>query len=297
MEFAPGSTCGFSLRARVQTMRLRQWTKNGLSSSPSCSATNCRIRRPGRRPWAPFDFFCLLSSSVYLINDVADAEKDRRHPTKCLRPIASGRLSVPAALVAAVALAALSLSASFALPRAFTALALGYFVLNLAYSFRLKQVVILDVLCVAIFFVLRAAAGVVLTSVEISHWLLICTILLALFIALSKRRHELTLLTGNAFRHRQSLGEYSPYLLDQMIVVVTASTLMAYILYTVDDRTMKTFGSERPCLHRPLRLVRHLPLPLSDPSEGSRWRSRPHHLLGQAVPREPAAGGRGGRTL
>ncbi len=248
-------------------------------------------------PWletlGAFLIFCLLSSSVYLINDVADAEKDRRHPTKCLRPIASGRLSVPAALVAAVAARRAELgrlpasAAGLHRPRRSPISSL-----NLAYSFRLKQVVILDVLCVAIFFVLRAAAGAAAISVEISHWLLICTILLALFIALSKRRHELTLLTGNAFQHRQSLGEYSPYLLDQMIAVVTASTLMAYILYTVDDRTVKTLRLGQARLHRPLRPLRHLPLPLPDPSEGSGRRSRPHHLLGQAVPREPAAVGR-----
>ncbi|MHC5035160.1 MAG: UbiA prenyltransferase family protein, partial [Planctomycetota bacterium] len=114
--------------------------------------------------------------------------------------------------------------------------------LNLLYSFSLKRIVILDVLLVAIFFVLRAAAGAEAINVEISRWLIICTLTLALFIALSKRRHELVLLEENASAHRVSLTEYTPYLLDQMMAVATASTLMAYVLYTVDPRTVEGFG-------------------------------------------------------
>jgi len=228
-------------------MRPGQWTKNLFLLIGVVFARKLADPAAVLQSLAAFGLFCLLSSSVYLINDVADAENDRAHPTKRTRPIASRRLSVAASITAAVIFAAFSLAAAFLLNPAFAALALVYLVLNLAYSFRLKHVVILDVLCVAIFFVLRAAAGAAVVNVEISHWLLICTIFLALFIALSKRRHELVLLENNASNHRASLGEYSPYLLDQMIAVVTASTLMAYTLYTVDALTVSEskLGSDR----------------------------------------------------
>jgi 4-hydroxybenzoate polyprenyltransferase len=228
-----------------ESMRPRQWTKNLFVLIGVLFARKLTDPSAVGESLAAFAIFCLLSSSVYLINDVADAEKDRQHPTKCARPIACGRLSCAAALTAAAVLAMVSIGASFFLARMFAGLALLYLGLNLAYSLKLKHIVIVDVLCIALFFVLRAAAGAAAIQVEISHWLLICTVLLALFIALSKRRHELVLLTGNAANHRESLGEYSPYLLDQMIAVVTASTLMAYILYTVDERTIGEYGSDR----------------------------------------------------
>ena len=231
--------------ALLEAMRPGQWTKNLFVFAGVIFARKLAEPAAVIESIAAFGLFCLLSSAVYLINDVVDAEKDRAHPTKRTRPIASHRLSVPAATAAAVGLAAFSIGGSFALPPTFAALALIYLALNLAYSFRLKHIVILDVLCIAMFFVLRAAAGAAAIQVAISHWLLICTVLIALFIALSKRRHELVLLTDNASNHRASLGEYSPYLLDQMIAVVTASTLMAYILYTVDARTVSEFGSDR----------------------------------------------------
>jgi 4-hydroxybenzoate polyprenyltransferase len=202
---------------------------------------------------AAFCLFCLLSSSVYIINDLLDAEQDRQHPTKKERPIASGRLSPPTAIAAAAALTAVGIGLAFAVSVAFAVVSIVYLVLNLLYTYSLKHLVILDVLSIAMFFVLRAAAGAEAIAVPISHWLLICTVLLALFIALSKRRHELVLLEENASSHRASLTEYTPYLLDQMIAVVTASTLMAYILYTVDARTVSEVGSTRllytvPCV-------------------------------------------------
>ncbi len=229
----------------VEGMRPKQWTKNlfvllAVMFGHKLSQPVALIESA-----AAFCIFCLLSSSVYLVNDVLDVEKDRQHPTKRTRPIASGRLSSAAALTAAVVLAVVSIGSSLLLTPMFALFAGVYLALNLGYSLKLKHVVIVDVLCIAFFFVLRAAAGAAAIGVVISHWLLICTVLLALFIALSKRRHELVLLTNNASNHRESLGDYSPYLLDQMIAVVTASTLMAYVLYTVDDRTMHEFGSDR----------------------------------------------------
>jgi 4-hydroxybenzoate polyprenyltransferase len=223
-------------------MRPQQWTKNLFVFAGVVFARKVQEPKPLLVSLAAFGLFCLLSSAVYLINDVADAEQDRQHPTKRNRSIASGRLAAPVAVTAAVVMAAAGLVLSFDLAAAFGIIAAIYLSLNLLYSFLLKHMVILDVLLVAVFFVLRAAAGAAAIHVVISHWLLICTILLALFIALSKRRHELVLLEDNAASHRASLTEYSPYLLDQMIAVVTASTLMAYILYTVDDRTVSQAG-------------------------------------------------------
>jgi len=238
----------------LEAMRPRQWTKNVFVFAGIVFARKLTDATSLWESVAAFGLFCLLSSSVYLINDLLDAERDREHPTKRNRPIASGRLAPSLAWTSAVGFAGAAIAASFALTPGFALIAIIYFALNLLYTLVLKHLVILDVLSIAMFFVLRAAAGAAAISVPISHWLLICTILLALFIALSKRRHELVLLEGNASSHRASLTDYTPYLLDQMISVVTASTLMAYCLYTVDDaRTVKEVGSERliytiPCV-------------------------------------------------
>ena len=191
-----------------------------------------------------FTVFCILSGVVYLVNDLTDRESDRRHPLKARRPIASGALPAPIAIGAAAALAVAGLAGAFAVGRPFATVAAVYLVLQLAYSGGLKHVVIIDVLTIAIGFVLRAVAGAVAVSVEIGHWLLVCTILLALFIALAKRRHEIVLLAGSAPSHRPILGEYSAYLLDQMIGVVTASTLIAYVFYTISPETVGKFQTE-----------------------------------------------------
>jgi len=190
-----------------------------------------------------FVIFCALSGLVYLINDVMDRESDRRHPTKCRRPIAAGDLPVSVALGAAGIIGAIALSAAFMLGFRFGVVAAGYVALQALYSGPLKHIVIIDVLAIAIGFVMRAVAGAVVLDVVISHWLFVCTILLALFIALAKRRHELMLLADEATSHRPILGEYSAYLLDQMIAVVTASTLIAYIFYTISPETEQKFGT------------------------------------------------------
>ena len=188
-----------------------------------------------------FGVFCLLSGVVYLVNDVADREADRRHPVKRHRPIASGDVPAGAALGVALVLAAAALAAAFWLRPLFGVLSAAYLVLLGLYSGPLKHMVIIDVLTIAIGFVLRAAAGAVVIGVPVSPWLYVLTILLALFLALSKRRHELVLLADQATGHRRILEEYSPYLLDQMISVVTASTLVAYAIYTVSPDTITKF--------------------------------------------------------
>jgi 4-hydroxybenzoate polyprenyltransferase len=190
-----------------------------------------------------FAVFCALSSVVYLVNDIADRDSDRRHPLKAQRPIASGALPVPIATTTALLLGAGALAAAYALGPGFALVAAAYLALQVLYSFPLKHIVIIDVLTIAIGFVLRAIGGAVAVHVEFSHWLLVCTILLALFIALAKRRHELVLLSDGAAGHRPILGEYSPYLLDQMIGVVTASTLISYVFYTISPETQAKFGT------------------------------------------------------
>jgi len=174
---------------------------------------------------------------------VADRDRDRVHPLKRLRPVASGALSPRTAVGLAAVIGFASLALSFVLGLPFAACAVLYLALNLLYSFSLKEVVILDVLAISLGFVLRAVAGGVVIAVNVSDWLLVCTILLALFIALAKRRHEIILLAGSAPNHRPILGEYSAYLLDQMIGVVTASTLIAYAFYTISPETQEKFGT------------------------------------------------------
>jgi 4-hydroxybenzoate polyprenyltransferase len=233
----------------LTAIRPGQWTKNLLIFAGllfgNASLGRGLFDRPSLiRAMAAFVIFCGLSGAVYLINDVLDRETDRQHPLKAKRPIASGALTVPVAVATACLLAGAGLVGAFALGTRFGLVAAAYLGLLILYSGPLKHIVIIDVLTIAIGFVLRAVAGAVAVDVEISHWLLVCTILLALFISLAKRRHELTLLAGEASTHRPILGEYSPYLLDQMIAVVTASTLIAYIFYTISPETEQKFGTQ-----------------------------------------------------
>jgi len=206
------------------------------------------------RSLAGFVAFCLLSGAVYLVNDLADVESDRLHPQKRYRPIASGRLKSGAAAAAAVVASALALIGGFALDWRFGVVGLAYFLMQLAYSFKLKHVVVLDVMTVAAGFALRAVAGTVLVHVTISSWLFVCTILFALFIALAKRRHELLFLEGGGTSHRAVLENYSEALLDQMMAVATSSTVIAYCLYTIAPETVAKFGTHNLMLTVPFVL-------------------------------------------
>ena len=225
------------------SLRPEQWTKNLLVFAALVFAERLFDPAAIRDASTAFAIFCGLSSVVYLINDLADRESDRQHPLKSRRPIAAGHVSVAAALVVCGLLGAASLAGAFLLGTRFGLVASAYLVLMALYSGPLKHLVILDVLTIAVGFVLRAAAGGVAINVMISQWLFVCTILLALFIALAKRRHELVLLADGAVSHRPILGEYSPYLLDQMIAIVAASTLISYIFYTISPETIQKFGT------------------------------------------------------
>jgi 4-hydroxybenzoate polyprenyltransferase len=229
----------------LASLRPEQWTKNlFVFAGVLFGGRLTEIGAIGLAS-AAFAIFCALSGVVYLINDLADREADQRHPLKRLRPIASGQLSTATATAAAAVLGVIGLASAFALSLGFGLLAAAYFALLVAYSFVLKHMVIIDALTISAGFVLRAVAGAVAVSVPISHWLLVCTTLVALFLVLSKRRHELTLLTDTATTHRPILTEYSPYLLDQMIAVVTASTLVAYSIYATSTETAEKLHTTR----------------------------------------------------
>lgn len=264
----------------VRALRPRQWSKNLLLFAGVMFAG--RLLDPGAtvRAAAAFLVFCLVAGAVYVFNDLADIEQDRRHPVKRRRPLASGRLSPVVAVVTAVLALLLAIGLTVVLaytppeagarhiaffpwpPRVvtdpagtfsasttdfyarlggsgllFAVCVASYFVLNVAYTFRLKHVVLLDVFTIAAGFVLRAMAGAFAVAVRISPWLYLCTILLALFLALGKRRQELVLLDAGAKGHRRILESYTPQLLDQLIAIVTAATIMAYSLYTFQGDT------------------------------------------------------------
>jgi len=214
-------------------MRPKQWIKNGIIFAPLVFDRQLLLLTPFLRTLAGFGLLCLLSSTVYLFNDLADLEKDRLHPKKRLRPLASGGLSRGVALAAAVLLPLVAVPASLALDWRFGLIALVYLVSNLLYSFWLKHIVILDVLLLASGYVLRVAAGVALIVVErFSPWLYLCISLLALFMGFGKRRGELLLMQSNSGASRKVLEEYTIPFLDELINMVATMTIVAYALYT-----------------------------------------------------------------
>jgi 4-hydroxybenzoate polyprenyltransferase len=228
----------------ITLLRPSQWLKNLLVFAALIFSLHLFVAQSVTRALLAFASFCLLASASYLVNDVHDAEKDRLHPIKRLRPIAANRISTRSALALAAALAAAGLALALAIGVGFAEIAAAYAVLQLVYSFALKDVVILDAMAIAAGFVLRAMGGGVAIDVYVSPWLVICTFLLALFLAFSKRRHEVVLLEGAASAHRESLREYSPYFLDQMISVVTASTVLAYAIYTVSPEVREKLHTD-----------------------------------------------------
>jgi len=226
------------------SLRPDQWTKNLIVFAALIFAVKLLDPAALANASAAFLIFCALSGAVYLINDVSDREQDRLHPLKRARPIASGELSPGTALTAAVVLSVAALASAYSLRPAFAVAAAAYLSLFVVYTRSLKHVVVLDVMTIAIGFVLRAVAGGLVINVHISNWLLVCTMLGALFLGFAKRRHEITLLAEGAKGHRRILEEYDPYLLDQMIGVVAAATMVAYIIYCASPETHALFGTE-----------------------------------------------------
>ena len=286
----------------LAAMRPRQWTKNLAIFVGIVFAQRLLSFALFERAIVAFAAFCLASSSIYLLNDLLDLENDRQHPVKCKRPLASGKLPISWAIVTigilVLACAGLTLLIFYipgdrrtdifaslggsSLLFAFTVAA--YLILMVLYSVRLKHVVLLDVFIIASGFVLRILAGAVVIPVSISPWLYLVTILMSLFLALNKRRHELVLLQGEASNHRQILKEYSVPLLDQMITIVTAATIMAYSLYTFQGPT----GNHRLMVTIPLVLYgmfRYLYLVYMRMEGGSpeELLLRDRHMLGTVV--------------
>ena len=221
------------LIALLKTMRPRQWPKNGLVFVALFFDGKATDPASLARTTAAFVLLCLMSGAVYIMNDLVDIENDRQHPKKRNRPLPSGRLQPGVAVAAAAVFIVLSLSAGFLLSPTFAAILTLYLVIQVAYTFALKNIVLLDVLIVAAGFILRVAAGVAVIEVErFSPWLYVCTGLLAVFLVLGKRRHELVLLGPDAEGHRAILSEYSLDLIDRLIGIVTTSALVAYSLYT-----------------------------------------------------------------
>ncbi len=223
----------------IQTMRPKQWVKNLIIFAVLIFSLNLFNFELLARTCLAFVLFCILSGAVYIVNDYVDLENDRQHPVKSQRPMASGNISPAFALWALVFLTIIGLGGSFLLGIGFGLVALAYYALVISYSFFLKNVVILDVFAIALGFVIRALAGGIVIHEHISAWLLVCTMFLALFLALAKRRHELLLLEDDAHKHRKALAEYSPYFLDQMIAIVTTSTVISYAMFTVSTESLE----------------------------------------------------------
>jgi len=223
------------LRALLKTMRPRQWPKNGVIFAALVFDRQLSLSNPipTLRTLLGFILFCLLSSVVYIINDLVDIEADRQHPVKRLRPLASGRLPKSVAIAAAGTILVVTFPLAYLLSPGFALICLAYLLLNLAYSFWIKHIPLLDVLAIAAGFVLRVGGGVVLIQVErFSPWLYVVTTLAALYLGFGKRRAELSLLASGANSHRRVLDGYTIPFLDQLITIVSTATIIAYSLYT-----------------------------------------------------------------
>jgi 4-hydroxybenzoate polyprenyltransferase len=234
----------------IACLRPMQWTKNLVLVAALIFSRNMFRLHMTLRSVEALAIFCLLSGSIYVFNDLVDFERDRAHPVKQKRPIASGRVSKRGAFLLGVFAVALGLALASLLSRGFFVVSLVYVGISIFYSLGLKHVVVLDVLIISIGFVLRAMAGVEALKdldpgVIMSPWLLVCTLFLALFLGFNKRRHEIDLLADDAGRHRKSLDDYSKEFLDAMIAVVTASTVIAYAIYTIWPATVDKFHTDR----------------------------------------------------
>jgi 4-hydroxybenzoate polyprenyltransferase len=232
------------IRPLVLSLRPAQWAKNLFVLAPLVFGGLLLDAAAVTRAALALVAFCCASSAVYLVNDLRDREEDRRHPLKRLRPLAAGTLSVPAAVAAMALLGGSSVAIALYLGRGFALILGAYLLLNVLYTLWFKHMVILDVMSISLGFVLRVEAGGEAMGVQVSRWLFLCTVFLALFLAFSKRRHEITLLAGEASGQRRVLDHYSPAFLDQMINVVTASSVVSYALYAVSPETVEKYHTQ-----------------------------------------------------
>jgi 4-hydroxybenzoate polyprenyltransferase len=228
----------------LRMLRPQQWIKNFFVLAPLLFSGRATEPEAAMRAAGAFLAFCLVASGVYLMNDVADRERDRNHPTKRHRPVAAGRVGVGQAVAVGAALHVVGLALSWAISPHLLAVTGAYVVLNVLYTHALKDMVILDVFVIAAFFMLRLLAGAAAVSVQPSVWLLLCGGLLALYLGFAKRRHELTLLGDDSASHRSVLTHYSEAFLDQMSVVLLSVTIVSYIMYTLESETAAKVGSQ-----------------------------------------------------
>ena len=233
------------LKYVLLSMRPEQWIKNFFVFTALLFSKNLLNPSKDIEAIIGFVIFCMVTGCAYMVNDLVDLEKDKLHPVKSRRPLASGKLKKETAAKIIVLVCLASLFFAFYMNILFGFIVLAYFLLNIGYSIYLKNIVIIDVVSIAAGFVLRVLGGAVIISVVASQWLILCTILLSLFLGFSKRRHELILLEDSATSHRRVLEHYSPYFLDQMIAVVTASTLICYALYTMSRDTVEKLGTSK----------------------------------------------------
>lgn len=227
----------------IKLLRPSQWLKNGVVLAGLIFSGKAGATGLVEKSLLALVAFCFLSSSVYVLNDLIDRERDQAHPLKKNRPIAAGRIATGTATGLFISLGLVGMILSYLINTNVLIVSAVYIFLMVLYTFWLKNIVIIDVMTLAAGFVLRALAGAVAIEVEFSSWLLISTFVLALFLGFGKRRHELTLLEANASEHRRSLEKYSPYLLDQLIGVVTASAVITYLFYTLSSDVSAKLGT------------------------------------------------------
>jgi 4-hydroxybenzoate polyprenyltransferase len=235
----------------LRMLRTQQWIKNGFVLAPIIFAEKMLDPRSLTLALSAFAVFCVISSGAYIFNDVFDRERDRSHPLKMNRPVASGEISVRRASVIGAVITLTGILAAFSIGTGFLWTVVLYLMLQVAYNGIFRKVVILDILIIALGFVLRALGGSVAIEVVISPWLILCTLLIALFLGFSKRRHEIVLLGDSAATHRMILNEYSVPFLDQLIGIVTASTIVSYAIYTLSPEVTARLGSRYMILTLP----------------------------------------------
>jgi 4-hydroxybenzoate polyprenyltransferase len=239
------TTLKYRLMLLVRALRVYQWTKNLLVLAALIFAQE--LTAPGQllRSLAAFAAFCCAASAAYLFNDILDIEKDRAHPEKCRRPLPAGEITVSTAVLIATLLFSAAVAIALSLNFRFFAALIAYTALTVSYSLALKHIIIIDVMAVALGFVVRALAGAVAIDVRFSNWLIVCTLFLALFLALSKRRHEILLLEAGARNHRAVLIKYSVPFLDQLILIVAGAALITYTIYTCSPEVVDKFGTDK----------------------------------------------------
>lgn len=222
-----------SIKYKIALLRPKQWIKNLFVFGPIIFSNNLMNFQLLKNIILTFICFCCISSAVYVLNDIVDVERDRQHPKKCKRPIASGKISVQEALIMGIFLGIISLIIAIGLNMYIVIIILLYLSNNITYSFKIKNIFLIDILSISLGFILRVLAGGISIHVELSKWIILCTLFLSLFLGFGKRRSEIMILGENASSHRQNLSQYTEKLLDQFINIALTCTIMSYSIYCI----------------------------------------------------------------